>query len=32
MVVYVKVETIERTRAIIDEEVHCRDLSCVERL
>ena len=30
--VYVRVEIIERTRAAIDEGVHCKDLSCLYRL
>lgn len=27
MIVYVRVDIIERTRAAIDEGVHCKDLS-----
>ena len=30
--VYVRVEVTERTRATIDEGVHCKDLSCEDRL
>lgn len=29
---YVRLEITERTRATIDEGVHCKDLLCVERL
>ena len=32
MVVYVRVEMTDRTRATMDVEVKCRDFSCVKRL
>ena len=32
MMVYARLEIMERTRATIEEGVHCKDFSCVERL